>query len=82
MQVLIIVYGVFWIVLSQICQFWNFQNGFDYVLTYYDDPQAAFPTFAYKWMASTGKLPSYSLYTSWTSLCYSKFATFWKLIQP
>ncbi|XP_064602401.1 stAR-related lipid transfer protein 7, mitochondrial-like isoform X2 [Liolophura sinensis] len=30
------------------------ENGFDYVLTYYDDPQAAFPTFAYKWMASTG----------------------------
>jgi len=31
------------------------QNGFDYVLTYYDDPKAAFPSFAYNWMATTGK---------------------------
>ncbi|XP_029644939.1 stAR-related lipid transfer protein 7, mitochondrial [Octopus sinensis] len=29
-------------------------NGFDYVLTYSDDPQAAFPMFAYNWMATTG----------------------------
>ncbi|GFX29121.1 stAR-related lipid transfer protein 7, mitochondrial [Trichonephila clavipes] len=29
-------------------------NGFDYVLTYFDDPQAAFPTPAYNWMASSG----------------------------
>jgi len=34
---------------------WIFtQNGFDYVLTYYDDPKAAFPSFAYNWMATTG----------------------------
>jgi len=25
------------------------------VLTYYDDPKAAFPSFAYNWMATTGK---------------------------
>lgn len=31
-----------------------YENGFDYVLTYSDDPQAAFPMFAYNWMASTG----------------------------
>lgn len=30
------------------------QNGFDYVLTYFDDPQAAFPAPAYNWMASSG----------------------------
>ncbi|GIX75810.1 stAR-related lipid transfer protein 7, mitochondrial [Caerostris extrusa] len=29
-------------------------DGFDYVLTYFDDPQAAFPTTAYNWMASSG----------------------------
>lgn len=29
-------------------------NGFDYVLTYFDDPQAAFPAPAYNWMASSG----------------------------
>lgn len=28
--------------------------GFDYVLTYFDDPEAAFPSPAYNWMASTG----------------------------
>lgn len=32
-----------------------FQNGFDYILTYYDDPKGNFPTAAYKWMASKGK---------------------------
>lgn len=31
-----------------------YENGFDYVLTYSDDPQAAFPSFAYSWMASKG----------------------------
>lgn len=30
------------------------ENGFDYILTYCDDPQAAFPTPCYNWMASTG----------------------------
>lgn len=30
------------------------ENGFDYILTYHDDPQANFPTFAYNWMATTG----------------------------
>ncbi|XP_054717988.1 stAR-related lipid transfer protein 7, mitochondrial-like [Uloborus diversus] len=30
------------------------ENGFDYVLTYFDDPQAAFPAPAYNWMASSG----------------------------
>lgn len=30
------------------------ENGFDYVLTYYDDPKAAFPSVAYNWMANTG----------------------------
>jgi hypothetical protein len=30
------------------------ENGFDYVLTYYDDPKAAFPSVAYNWMATTG----------------------------
>ena len=32
-----------------------FQNGFDYILTYYDDPQAVFPSPAYNWMARTGR---------------------------
>lgn len=30
------------------------ENGFDYILTYFDDPQAAIPSPAYNWMASTG----------------------------
>ncbi|KAG8189745.1 hypothetical protein JTE90_012920 [Oedothorax gibbosus] len=30
------------------------ENGFDYVLTYFDDPQAAFPAPAYNWMARSG----------------------------
>jgi len=30
------------------------RNGFDYILTYCDDPQACFPTPAYNWMASSG----------------------------
>lgn len=29
-------------------------DGFDYVLTYFDDPRAAFPAPAYNWMASSG----------------------------
>ncbi|KAG1685481.1 StAR-related lipid transfer protein 7, mitochondrial [Nymphon striatum] len=28
--------------------------GFDYVLTYFDDPQAVFPSIAYNWIASSG----------------------------
>lgn len=33
----------------------NFDDtGFDYLLTYFDDPEAAFPAPAYNWMASTG----------------------------
>lgn len=30
------------------------QNGFDYVLTYFDDPKAMIPSPAYNWMASSG----------------------------
>ncbi|XP_015793270.1 stAR-related lipid transfer protein 7, mitochondrial isoform X2 [Tetranychus urticae] len=29
-------------------------NGFDYVLTYFDDPRSAFPNPAYNWMAASG----------------------------
>ena len=29
-------------------------NGFDYLLTYFDDPQSAFPSAAYSWMAYSG----------------------------
>ena len=32
-----------------------FQNGFDYMLTYCDDPQAAIPSVAYSWIASSGE---------------------------
>jgi len=31
------------------------QNGFDYILTYYDNPKGHFPSIAYNWMASTGQ---------------------------
>lgn len=31
-----------------------YENGFDYVLTYFDNPQAAFPSPAYNWMAASG----------------------------
>ncbi|KAK3611018.1 hypothetical protein CHS0354_024338 [Potamilus streckersoni] len=30
------------------------ENGFDYVMTYCDDPQSAFPSVAYNWMAKKG----------------------------
>ncbi|OWF41503.1 StAR-related lipid transfer protein 7, mitochondrial [Mizuhopecten yessoensis] len=30
------------------------ENGFDYVLTYYDDPQASIPSVAYDWLAAKG----------------------------
>jgi len=30
------------------------KNGFDYVLTYFDDPKANFPTFAFNWMVTSG----------------------------
>ncbi|ESO90245.1 hypothetical protein LOTGIDRAFT_84508, partial [Lottia gigantea] len=30
------------------------ENGFDYILTYFDDPQSAFPSFCYNWLASSG----------------------------
>lgn len=30
------------------------QNGFDYMLTYFDDPRASFPSPAYNWMACRG----------------------------
>ena len=29
-------------------------NGFDYLLTYFDDPQSSFPSAAYAWMAYSG----------------------------
>lgn len=29
-------------------------NGFDYLLTYFDDPQSSFPSAAYNWMAYSG----------------------------
>ncbi|BFZ01297.1 hypothetical protein BsWGS_04336 [Bradybaena similaris] len=30
------------------------ENGFDYVMTYFDDPKTNFPPMCYNWMASTG----------------------------
>lgn len=30
------------------------QPGFDYMLTYFDNPRASFPSPAYNWMASRG----------------------------
>ncbi|XP_046555326.1 stAR-related lipid transfer protein 7, mitochondrial-like [Haliotis rubra] len=30
------------------------ENGLEYVLTYYDDPQTTFPTVCYNWIATTG----------------------------
>lgn len=30
------------------------ENGFDYLLTYFDDPQSNFPSAAYNWMACSG----------------------------
>ncbi|GFS14017.1 StAR-related lipid transfer protein 7 [Elysia marginata] len=30
------------------------ENGFDYVMTYFDDPQTNFPPMCYNWLASTG----------------------------
>lgn len=35
-----------------------YDNGFDYMLTYFDDPRASFPSPAYNWMASRG-LPEF-----------------------
>lgn len=30
------------------------ENGFDYLLTYFDDPKSSFPSIAYNWMAASG----------------------------
>lgn len=35
---------------------WSSQNGFDYLLTYSDDPQTVFPRYCVSWMVSSGKL--------------------------
>lgn len=32
-----------------------FQNGFDYLLTYSDNPQTVFPRYCVSWMVSSGK---------------------------
>lgn len=32
------------------------QNGFDYLLTYSDNPQTVFPRYCVNWMVSSGKL--------------------------
>lgn len=32
------------------------QNGFDYLLTYSDDPQTVFPRYCVSWMVSSGEL--------------------------
>lgn len=37
------------------------QNGFDYLLTYSDNPQTVFPRYCVNWMVSSGKLFFYSL---------------------
>lgn len=34
------------------------QNGFDYLLTYSDDPQTVFPRYCVSWMVSSGELLS------------------------
>ncbi|XP_060074324.1 stAR-related lipid transfer protein 7, mitochondrial-like [Ylistrum balloti] len=34
------------------------ENGFDYVLTYYDDPESSIPSVAYEWVATQG-LPKF-----------------------
>lgn len=31
------------------------QNGFDYLLTYSDDPQTVFPRYCVSWMVSSGE---------------------------
>nr|KAG5692267.1 hypothetical protein BaRGS_007175 [Batillaria attramentaria] len=33
---------------------YKFPNGFDYYLTYFDDPQTQLPSVCYNWLASTG----------------------------
>ncbi|GFO42065.1 star-related lipid transfer protein 7, mitochondrial [Plakobranchus ocellatus] len=35
------------------------ENGFDYVMTYFDDPQTNFPPMCYNWLASTVALKGY-----------------------
>lgn len=32
-----------------------FQNGFDYLLTYSDNPQTVFPRYCVSWMVSSGE---------------------------
>lgn len=34
----------------------SLQNGFDYLLTYSDDPQTVFPRYCVSWMVSSGEL--------------------------
>lgn len=35
--------------------FFLFQNGFDYLLTYSDNPQTVFPRYCVSWMVSSGE---------------------------
>lgn len=36
-----------------------FQNGFDYMLTYSDNPQTVFPRYCVSWMVSSGELATH-----------------------
>lgn len=43
---------------SEIGLMFPLQNGFDYLLTYRDDPQTVFPRYCVSWMVSSGELYS------------------------
>lgn len=38
------------------------QNGFDYLLTYSDNPQTVFPRYCVSWMVSSGELVFFLLF--------------------
>uniref|UniRef100_A0A8C9SVF6 StAR-related lipid transfer protein 7, mitochondrial n=1 Tax=Scleropages formosus TaxID=113540 RepID=A0A8C9SVF6_SCLFO len=52
------------------------ENGFDYLLTYCDDPQTAFPRYCVSWMVSSGKKAEFAVhhfvFSSLTILICSK----------
>lgn len=48
-----------------------FQNGFDYLLTYSDNPQTVFPRYCVSWMVSSGEWVLAYKYRAWAEHFFS-----------
>lgn len=71
---LILNHCVLFLKLLSIVLFISSQNGFDYLLTYSDDPQTVFPRYCVSWMVSSGEYwKSHTLITKGLTEIYSKY---------